>query len=56
MTNKHDEKDCIHGITCMVDSCHYHSPKNHCTAHDIKINGSHADDKTDTLCQTFEKE
>ena len=56
MNTNPNKEHCIDGITCMVDSCGYHSAANRCTAKNIKINGSHANNKTDTLCQTFEKD
>jgi hypothetical protein len=43
----------INRVKCVVDSCHYWSSGNHCTAQEIEIQPPGAMDTQMTDCATF---
>lgn len=47
--------DKIDGVSCSVVNCEYHSPKNICHAHGIKVGTEYAGSMDETFCATFRK-
>ena len=43
----------IHGVCCQVESCHFHSSNNCCTAAHIDVKGESAHTKSQTFCGTY---
>ncbi len=43
----------INRVKCVVDSCHYYEPGNHCTAEHIEIQPNGAMNTEETDCATF---
>ena len=43
------------GLKCTVDTCHFWSSGNHCSASEIEVNhtNDHAHTSDDTVCKTF---
>ncbi len=51
----HNEK-ITEGVTCVVNSCHYHTQEDLCTAGQIEIKPKNARSVDDTDCGTYEKD
>ncbi len=47
------KNDHIKGILCDVKNCQYHDCDTHCTAKQIMVGPSHADNSSQTACTTF---
>lgn len=43
----------LSGVKCIVDSCHYHSQGDYCSAAKIEIQPRNAADTQETDCATF---
>ena len=43
----------IEGIVCDVKNCVHHNGETYCTAHQIVVGPSSADDSEETSCATF---
>lgn len=41
------------GIRCVVNTCHYYMPGDHCAAEMIEVQPKNARDSQDTDCATF---
>ena len=41
------------GIKCIVNTCHYYMPGDHCSAEIIEVQPRNAADKQETDCATF---
>ena len=46
----------IKGINCSVKNCVYHDGESYCTAENIHVGPTHAEDSKDTVCATFKCE
>lgn len=44
------------GIRCVVNTCHYYTSGDHCTASMIEVKPQNASDSEDTDCATFTPE
>lgn len=60
MDIKHNENKCcgssskhIAGIICDVKNCEYHDCETHCTAKQILVGPSSAENSSETACATF---
>jgi len=49
----HGNGDHIEGILCDVKNCQYHDCETHCTAKQIIVGPSKAENSGDTACTTF---
>ena len=43
----------IKGIVCDVKNCEYHDCDTHCTAKQIMVGPTHAENSSQTACTTF---
>lgn len=43
----------LDGVKCVVNTCHYHVPGDHCSASKIEIQPKNAQSTEDTDCATF---
>jgi hypothetical protein len=41
------------GIRCVVNTCHYYMPGDHCTAEIIEVQPKNATNSEETDCSTF---
>jgi len=46
----------LEGVSCVVNTCHYHESGNKCTASKIEILPKNASTSQDTDCGTFKPE
>lgn len=51
----HNEK-ITEGVTCVVNSCHYHTNGNMCTAGQIEIKPKNAKSVDETDCGTYKND
>lgn len=47
------QSNCLQGVKCVVNSCHYYGEGDHCMASEIEIQPPYASDTQDTDCATF---
>ncbi len=41
------------GVKCVVNTCHYHTNGDHCTAQQIEVQHKNAKNSQETDCATF---
>lgn len=49
----YDKHKHIEGIVCDVKNCEYHDCETHCTAKQILVGPSSAENSSETACATF---
>lgn len=47
------KNETLAGVKCVVNSCHYHSQGDYCSAAKIEIQPRNADNTQETDCATF---